>query len=100
MLLYFAALSIYGGQHSGGGGKTKVSSLGAPALQVEICLAIKILFFLQSKGIARSFSIVFAFGMIFLVDQIVVDVMDIIRTHSHVTYKQEGKKTLAEIGIN
>ena len=28
--------------------------------------------------------------MIFLVDQIVIDVMDIITTHSHVTYEQEG----------
>ena len=32
----------------------------------------------------------FVFGMIFLVDQIVVDVLDIITMHSHITYEQEG----------
>ncbi len=31
-----------------------------------------------------------AFVLIFVVDNIVADVMDIIRTHSHVTYEQEG----------
>ena len=32
--------------------------------------------------------------MVFLVDGIVVDVMDIITTHSHVTYEQEGNWSL------
>ena len=45
---------------------------------------------LQISGIAKVCSIMFVFGMIFLVDGIVVDVMDIITTHSHVTYEQEG----------
>ena len=44
----------------------------------------------QISGVTKICSVIFVFMIIFLVDQIVVDVMDIITTHNHITYEQEG----------